>query len=98
MRESFGMALLEAQAAGLPVVAGASPGVARIVAEGRTGLLTPAGDDTMLAAAIRSLANDAGRRQGMGQAAMRKAEHHHDITSAAALIGRVLRDAKAAAA
>jgi glycosyltransferase involved in cell wall biosynthesis len=97
MREAFGMALLEAQAAGLPVVAGASPGVARIVADGQTGLLTPTGDDTMLAAAIRSLARDPDKRRSMGQAAMQKAESQHDITTAAALIGQVLLDAKAAA-
>ncbi len=97
MREAFGMALLEAQAAGLPVVAGASPGVARIVADGQTGLLTPTGDDTMLAAAIRSLARDTDKRRSMGQAAMQKAERQHDITTATALIGQVLLDAKAAA-
>jgi len=98
MREAFGMALLEAQAAGLPVVAGATPGVARIVADGRTGLLTPAGDDIMLAAAVRSLVTDPDRRHGMGQAAMHKAEHEHDIDAAARLIGGVLRNAIARAA
>ena len=96
LREAFGMALLEAQAAGLPVVAGASPGVARIVADGQTGLLTPAGDDRMLANAIRKLAIDPQRRRQMGHAAMQKAEQQHDIGAAAALIGRVLLDARAA--
>jgi glycosyltransferase involved in cell wall biosynthesis len=97
LREAFGMALLEAQAAGLPVIAGASPGVARIVADGQTGLLTPAGDDTMLATAIRNLANDPNRRRAMGHAAMHKAEHQHDIDAAATAIGRVLHDARARA-
>ena len=90
------MALLEAQAAGLPVVAGASPGVARIVADGQTGFLTPAGDDRMLAAAVQRLAIDPHERRAMGQAAMQKAKLQHDIGTAAALIGRVLQDAKAA--
>src|SRR3546814_3848108 len=37
VNEAFGMVLLEAQAAGIPVVAGRSPGVENVVAEGVTG-------------------------------------------------------------
>ncbi len=55
INEAFGMALLEAQASGLPVVAGASGGVAGIVAAGETGLLTPPGDAAAFAAAVRRL-------------------------------------------
>ena len=48
VNEAFGMALLEAQASGLPVVAGAvagaSGGVGGIVADRETGLLVPPGD------------------------------------------------------
>src|SRR5579864_3474188 len=44
VNEAFGMALLEAQASGVAVVAGASGGVAGIVAAGETGLLAPPGD------------------------------------------------------
>jgi len=94
IREAFGMALLEAQAAGLPVVAGRSPGVAQIVADGETGLLTTPGDDKMLADAVRILAGNAEQRRSMGQAAMKKAENQHDISSAARQIGRVLQEAK----
>ena len=42
INEAFGMALLEAQASALPVVAGASGGVGGIVASGETGLLVAA--------------------------------------------------------
>ena len=91
-REAFGMALLEAQAGGIPVVAGASPGVAQIVAHGDTGLLTPVGDDTMLAGAVRRLAEDRALRESMGKAAMEKAEEFHDIAVAARHIDRVLRE------
>ena len=38
INEAFGMALLEAQASGLPVVAGASGGVRGIVADRETGM------------------------------------------------------------
>src|SRR5579863_4808338 len=41
VNEAFGMALLEAQASGLPVVAGTNDGVAGIVASDETGLLVP---------------------------------------------------------
>lgn len=94
VREAFGMALLEAQAAGLPVVAGASPGVAQIVTDGETGLLTPGGAETMLADAVRRLAKDPELRQRMGKAAMRKAERHHGSAAAANRIDRVLQQAK----
>src|SRR5262249_60106429 len=43
INEAYGMAFLEAQAAGLPVVAGYSGGVAAVVAEGQSGWLKPAG-------------------------------------------------------
>ena len=93
IHEAFGMALLEAQAAGLPVVAGDMPGVAQIVRDGESGLLTPCGDDRMLADAVRRLAEAPDLRAAMGIAAMRKAEHEHDIAGASSRIDRVLRDA-----
>lgn len=93
IREAFGMALLEAQATGLPVVAGASPGVAQIVANGKTGLLTPVGDVTMLADAVRRLAESPTLRECMRGAAMKKTEQFHDIDAAARRIDLVLRDA-----
>ena len=39
LREAYGLAMLEAQAAGLPVVAGQEGGVAEVVADGRSGVL-----------------------------------------------------------
>ena len=95
IREAFGMAMLEAQAAGLPVIAGRSPGVAQIVADGETGLLTPSGDTITMAAAIRTLFKNPEQRLKMGQAAMQKAEREHDIIAAAARIGLLLREAAA---
>ena len=44
INEAYGMAFLEAQAAGLPVVAGRTGGVPAVVADGVTGVLTPIGD------------------------------------------------------
>ena len=44
INEAFGMALLEARSSALPVVAGRAGGVADVVKNGRTGLLTKMGD------------------------------------------------------
>jgi glycosyltransferase involved in cell wall biosynthesis len=97
IREAFGMAMLEAQATGLPVVAGRSPGVAQIVEDGETGLLTPSGDDTMLALAVRRLVEAPDLRIEMGSAAMSKARQKHDIATATQHIDRIFRDAVKAA-
>jgi glycosyltransferase involved in cell wall biosynthesis len=55
IKEAWGMVLLEAQAAGLPVVAGRSGGVASVVADGETGALAPEGDDAAFAEALGAL-------------------------------------------
>ncbi len=61
--ESFGIAALEARAAGVPVVARRGTGVAEFVTDGRHGLL--AGDDEGLAEAAATLAVDPERRTSM---------------------------------
>ncbi len=67
--EAYGLAYLEAQAAGLPVVAQEIAGVPEVVLDGRTGLLTSPGDIDAYAQAIeRLLANDAQRRALAGAA------------------------------
>lgn len=53
--EAYGLAYLEAQAAGLPVVAYDTAGVPEVVDNGLSGILTPAGDDAAYADAISSL-------------------------------------------
>ena len=90
INEALGMALLEAQASGLPVVAGASGGVAGIVAAGETGLLAPPGDIAAFAAAVRALILDGDRRRAMGLAARRKALAEHDLPVAARRLAAAL--------
>lgn len=53
--EAYGLAYLEAGAAGLPVVAQDTAGVPSVVVDGRSGILTPAGDVAAYAGAIRHL-------------------------------------------
>ena len=91
IKEAYGIALLEAQAAGLPVVAGNGGGVPSVVADGETGMLVPEGDDTGFAEAIRSLLADHELRQAMGIAASERAARRHDIAQAADLLDRHLR-------
>jgi glycosyltransferase involved in cell wall biosynthesis len=91
IKEAYGMAFVEAQAAGLAVVAGRSPGVAAIVADGETGRLVEAGDATAFGSAIRSLLADPSEREKMGLAAMHRAARDHDIAAASGLLDRHLR-------
>jgi glycosyltransferase involved in cell wall biosynthesis len=90
--EAIGIAFLEAQACGLPVIAGATPGVAAIIAPGRGGSLVPAGDAAAFADALRQLIVDARLRAGMGVAALAHVRAHHDLPVAARRLDAILRD------
>src|SRR5258706_179897 len=69
VNEAYGMAMLEAQAAGVPVVSCATRGVPDVVEDGRTGRLAPGGDEAALAGLGRELLLDAGTRGSLGRAA-----------------------------
>lgn len=62
-------ALLEAMAAGLPIVASEIDGVTELMTTRVTGLLTPPHDDEALAAALRTLLTDATEASRLGVAA-----------------------------
>ena len=89
--EAFGMAFIEAQACGLPVIAGNGGGVASVVAADRTGLLVPLGDAVAFARAIDRLMTETGLRQRMAAAALAYASSQHDLSSAALRLDAVLR-------
>lgn len=72
--EPFGRVLVEAMAAGKPVVATAGGGVAEIVADRQTGLLVPVGDVEAIAAAINWLLEHREEAGLMGAAGKRRAE------------------------
>jgi glycosyltransferase involved in cell wall biosynthesis len=89
LNEAFGMALLEAQASGVPVVAGAGGGVSEIVVHGITGLLVPPSDPPAFGRAVRSLLVDRPRRAAFAEAARRRVRTEHDIPSAARRLNAV---------
>lgn len=95
VHESFGMALLEAQAAGLPVVAGRSGGVAAVVRDGETGLLCEPGRAGPFADALGRLLVSPALRQAQGAAARRITRRDHDLPAAAATLDRIVRAALA---
>lgn len=67
-REGIPVALMEAMAAGLPVVATAISGIPELVEPGVTGLLVPSGDAAALAGALRTLIADPDLRERLGRA------------------------------
>ena len=91
LNEAYGMALLEAQAAGVPVLAGASGGVADIVADGVSGRLVPAGDVAAFADALAALLARPERRRALGASAASRAGAEHDIEAAARRLDDILR-------
>lgn len=76
LSEGFGMAVLEAQAAGVPVVASSTGGIPELVHDGASGLLVPPGDAAALASAIERLLDDEGLRGRLAAEGRRAAEAH----------------------
>jgi glycosyltransferase involved in cell wall biosynthesis len=72
-------ALLEAMAAGLPVVASAVGGILELVTDGRNGLLTPPGDPDALAERVIRLMSSPSLAQGLGEAARETAQTRYSF-------------------
>ena len=91
INEAYGMAFLEAQAAGLAVVAGRTGGVPAVVADGVTGLLTPIGDAAAFASAVARLLDAPEERARLAAAAVARVAAHHDEDAAARALAVALR-------
>ena len=91
INEAYGMAFLEAQAAGLPVVAGRTGGVPAVVADGETGVLTTVGDADAFAGAVRRLLDDKAERARLAANAARRVARYHDDPAAARTLAAALR-------
>jgi phosphatidylinositol alpha-1,6-mannosyltransferase len=94
-QEGFGIVFLEAAAAGVPQVAGASGGAGEAVEDGVTGVLvrrpTEAGD---VARAIGGLLDRPDRARSMGAAARRRAEASFDYDLLAPRLAASLGDTR----
>ena len=76
VHDAFGVAHVEAMAAGLPAIGGAGTGAEDIAAAGEGMLLVPAGDDAALAREIDRLVSDMAGRDRLGAAARRTVIAH----------------------
>jgi glycosyltransferase involved in cell wall biosynthesis len=76
VHDAFGVAHVEAMAAGLPAIGGAGTGAEDIAAAGEGMVLVPSGDEGMLARSIDRLVSDRHERDRLGAAARRTVAEH----------------------
>jgi len=90
--EAYGLAYLEAQAAGLPVVAFNNAGVPEVVDAGYSGILTPMDDDKAFAQAIEKLLDDKQECLRLSRQARSHVHDKHDIAQACQTLNSILHD------
>lgn len=90
--ESFGLATVEAMAAGLPIIATASAGAAEIIENGVTGKLVPADNPEALAHAINELLDNPPERSRLGRNALRTARDRYSLKRMASDTEQVYRE------
>lgn len=76
LSEAFGIAIVEAMAAGLPVVAAATGGIPELVVPGVTGELFPPQDHVAMAGHLVRLLRSADTRMAMGSAGRKAADRY----------------------
>lgn len=90
--EGLPLALLEATAAGIPIVASDIGGNRDIVTDGETGLLVPLGDANALAGAINRLVQDPAFARRLGEAGAARFEERYTAAAMARGVERVYRE------
>jgi glycosyltransferase involved in cell wall biosynthesis len=93
--EALSIALMEAEGAGLPIVATKAGGVPEIVEDGKEGILVPPGQVGPLADAIESLVRDRAKRSSLADASRSRGERH-DIATAVSELERTYLELAAA--
>lgn len=89
LNEGMGRALIEAMAAGLPVVATGVGGIPDIVVDGESGVLVPPKDAVALADAVRDMLRDPDRRRAYGEAAKKRVDDRFDVEAMVRKIERL---------
>jgi phosphatidyl-myo-inositol dimannoside synthase len=90
--EGFGIALVEASACGLPVIAGRTGGIPDAVREGETGLLVDPESLDEICSAVGGLLDDRDRADRMGRAGRRAVEAYYNWNRVAADLRRIGRE------
>ena len=78
--ESFGLAIVEAMAAGTPVVATATEGAREVIEDQSTGLLVPIGDVERIAGSVINLLSDPERRRTIAAQSAKSAAKNFSLT------------------
>jgi starch synthase len=91
--DPYGFAILEAMAAGLPVVAARQAAVPELVEDGVTGLLVPPHDDEALGNALKRLIDDPALGEELGSAGRARLLERFDARKTTAALVELLRDA-----
>jgi glycosyltransferase involved in cell wall biosynthesis len=88
--EGLPVVLLEAIAAGVPVVASRITGIPELVEHGTSGVLVPPGRPDRLADALRDLSSDPDRRRALAVAARRRVSEEFDVAACAERLREVM--------
>ena len=94
--EPLGMAMLEAQALGVPVIAGDARGVGSVVVHGAGGWLVPEGDAEAFAGAVARALADPEALTANGAAGRARVRAEHGLAAAARHLDRWIGEAVAA--
>jgi glycosyltransferase involved in cell wall biosynthesis len=84
--EGLPRSMIEAMAAGLPVIGSTGGGIPELIEDGVTGHVVPCRDESALAEALVRLASDRNSAQQMGEAGRRRAAEHFSME---AVIGKI---------
>ena len=92
IHEPFGIVILEAWSAGLPVIASRIGGIPHFVEDGRDGLLFDTEEDATLLGAYRSLVEDSALLSRLGAAGQQKARTEYDWDVIAQKLVKIYED------